>query len=330
MESEKKNLRLLFLYDIFNRQTDENHIYTAVELCELLAGYGISCERKALYRDIASLKEYGMDIVITGKPKRGYYLRNRRFDTSELRLLIDAVQAARFISVKKSKALIYKIGSLTSEYREEELREQVYVDSSYKTDNEDIFNTISVLDNAIKKGVKVNIVYAKRVIRNCRLTLGDSKRFIVNPYALIWSADHYYLICNNDKYDNLMHLRLDRIMEITELEEKARHFSEVSDYTDRFDTADYSNKVFNMFSGETTQIELRCSNKMIEDIVERFGENASMLSDGDGFILKSEVELSDGLVSWILQYGADIKVLSPMELKTAVKTKLSEILSLYE
>ena len=85
-----------------------------------------------------------------------------------------------------------------------------------------------------------------------------------------------------------------------------------------------------MFSGETTQIELRCSNKMIEDIVERFGENASMLSDGDGFILKSEVELSDGLVSWILQYGADIKVLSPMELKTAVKTKLSEILSLYE
>lgn len=331
MGKELNKIKLLFLHDIFTRQTDSDHVYSANELCDLLAEYGINCERKSIYSDIDALKEYGMDIVNVRTPKRGYYLNKRKFDIAEVRLLIDAVQAAKFISSKKTKALIYKIGNLLSEYQEEELREQIYVDSSYKSEKEDLYDIIRTLDVAIKKSKQVEIVYSKRKLENRYLKKSEGKIFRINPYALLWSNDHYYLVCNNDKYNNLMHLRLDRIESVKQLPFTAKHFSKVSKYTDKFDTADYSNRLFNMFTGETGQIELCCDNRLIDDILEKFGDDTPIkIFDENHFVFKSEVELSSGLVSWIMQYGADIKIISPKVLSEAVKEKAAEILSVYE
>lgn len=331
MSKESTKVKLLFLSDIFNRQTDEEHTFSAVELCEMLEDYGIKSERKAIYSDIDALTEYGMDIVLTRSPKRGYYLRNRKFDIAEVRLLIDAVQAAKFISPSKSKSLIYKIGSFLSEYQEEELREQVYINSSHKSEKEDLYDIIRTLDIAIKQQKQVKITYAKRKLERRFLKKSEGKTFIVNPYSLIWSNDYYYLICNNDKYSNLMHLRLDRISDIEPLNTTAKHFSKVSKYTKKFDTADYSNRIFNMFTGENGEIELLCDNKLIDDILERFGEETPIkIYDDNHFLFRAEVELSNGLVSWIMQYGTDIKVLSPKSLSNAVKDKAKEILAEYE
>lgn len=331
MGKELNKIKLLFLHDIFTRQTDSDHVYSANELCDLLAEYGINCERKSIYSDIDALKEYGMDIVNVRTPKRGYYLNKRKFDIAEVRLLIDAVQAAKFISSKKTKALIYKIGNLLSEYQEEELREQIYVDSSYKSEKEDLYDIIRTLDVAIKKCKQVEIVYSKRKLENRYLKKSEGKNFRINPYALLWSNDHYYLVCNNDKYNNLMHLRLDRIESVKQLPFTAKHFSKVTKYTDKFDTADYSNRLFNMFTGETGQIELCCDNRLIDDILEKFGDDTPIkIFDENHFVFKSEVELSSGLVSWIMQYGADIKIISPKVLSEAVKEKAAEILSVYE
>lgn len=331
MGKELNKIKLLFLHDIFTRQTDKGHVYSANELCDLLSEYGISCERKSIYSDIEALKEYGMDIVNVRSPKRGYYLNERKFDIAEVRLLIDAVQAAKFISSRKTKALIYKIGSLLSEFQEEELREQIYVESSFKSEKEDLYDIIKSLDDAIKRSKQVQITYAKRKLENRYLKKSEGKVFIVNPYSLLWSNDHYYLVCNNDKYNNLMHLRLDRISQVKILDKQAKHFSKVSKYTDKFDTADYSNKIFNMFTGESGEVELCCDNRLIDDILERFGDEIPLkIYDENHFVFKADVELSSGLVSWIMQFGSDIKVLAPKQLSDALIEKSREILSVYE
>ncbi|MBP3938716.1 MAG: WYL domain-containing transcriptional regulator [Clostridia bacterium] len=331
MGKELNKIKLLFLHDIFTRQTDKDHVYSANELCDLLSEYGISCERKSIYSDIEALKEYGMDIVNVRSPKRGYYLNERKFDIAEVRLLIDAVQAAKFISSRKTKALIYKIGSLLSEFQEEELREQIYVESSFKSEKEDLYDIIKSLDDAIKRSNQVQITYAKRKLENRYLKKSEGKVFIVNPYSLLWSNDHYYLVCNNDKYNNLMHLRLDRISQVKILDKQAKHFSKVSKYTDKFDTADYSNKIFNMFTGESGEVELCCDNRLIDDILERFGDEIPLkIYDENHFVFKADVELSSGLVSWIMQFGSDIKVLAPKQLSDALIEKSREILSVYE
>lgn len=331
MKTGDHNLRLLFLADIFNRQTDEKHVYSAAQLISMLEDYGIKCERKSIYRDIDDLKEFGMDIVNIRTPQRGYYLRERKFSPPEARLLIDAVQAAKFISRKNTKSLIYKIGGLVSEYQEEELREQIYVDGSFKTDKEDLYDTIRILDKAIKSQKQVMLRYARRSLENKYLVRNEGKTFLINPYAMIWSNDHYYLICNNDKYSNLMHLRLDRIFDIEPLASTAKHFSKVSQYKDKFDISDYSNKLFNMFSGEEESVTLCCSNSILDEILEKFGDDVPIkIEDSEHFKIKAEVEMSEGLVSWILQYGTDIKVIYPKSLVRAIKEKTSQILEMYE
>ena len=153
--------------------------YKGTELAKMLAEKGIECERKSIYSDVQSLKEYGLDIVNVRAPKRGYYLKDRRFEMAEVRLLTDAVLAAKFISPKKTKSLVYKIGSLASEGQEEKLREQVYVNSSVKCNNEELYEVISTLHEAIEKRVQVQFDYSKRMLQKRYVRRMESKTFTV-------------------------------------------------------------------------------------------------------------------------------------------------------
>ncbi len=329
---QKSKLKLLYLADILKKKTDEEHFLAATEIVEELGKLEIPAERKSIYKDIEILKEYGYDIIHSGSKNRGgYFLGARDFELAEIRLLSDAVQAANFISQKKTNQLVEKIESFASENQAKVLHSQVYVDNRPKCNNEEIYYTISLLDEAITEGVKVSFTYTRRKITEEFKTAKEDKTFTVSPYALIWSDDHYYLVCNNEKYDNLMHLRIDKIKKLQKTKAPARHFSEVSDYRNNFDSADYATKLFNMYSGEPKPVELICNNEILEVILDRFGDNVKIQKyDENHFLLKTNAVVSDGLTKWIVQFGGKIKVKSPNDLIYEVKKKAEEILELYK
>lgn len=329
---QKSKLKLLYLADILKKKTDENNYLAATEICDELAKLDIPAERKSIYKDIEILREYGFDIIHTGSKNRGgYFIGAREFELAEIRLLSDAVQAANFISQKKTKQLVEKIESFASESQARILHSQVYVDNRPKCKNEEIYYTINLLDEAINKSVKVSFTYTKRKITDEFKTAKEEKQFKVSPYALIWSDDHYYLVCNNEKYDNLMHLRIDKIKKLDLLDERSRHFSEVSDYKTSFDSADYASKLFNMFSGEPKPIELICNNDVLDPILDRFGENVRIQKvDDEHFLIRTNAVVSQGLVSWILGFGDRIKVRTPNDLIYDVTKKAQEIVDLYK
>lgn len=329
---QKSKLKLLYIVDILRKKTDENHYLAATEICDELSQLDIPAERKSIYNDIDILREYGFDIIHTGSKNRGgYFLGAREFELAELRLLSDAVQAANFISQKKTTQLVQKIESFASEKQAKILHSQVYVDNRPKCKNEEIYYTISLLDEAISAKVKVNFTYTKRRITEEFKTAKEEKSFTVSPYALIWSDDHYYLVCNNEKYDNLMHLRIDKIKHLEKTSLPARHFSEVSDYKNYFDSADYASKLFNMYSGEPKPVEFICNNDTLEPMLDRFGENVKIQKyDDEHFILRTNVASSEGLVAWIVQFGNRVKVKSPNDLIYSVKQKAAEILEIYD
>ena len=329
---QKSKLKLLYIVDILKKKTDENHYLAATEICDELSQLDIPAERKSIYNDIDILREYGFDIIHTGSKNRGgYFLGAREFELAELRLLSDAVQAANFISQKKTTQLVQKIESFASEKQAKILHSQVYVDNRPKCKNEEIYYTISLLDEAISAKVKVNFTYTKRRITEEFKTAKEEKSFTVSPYALIWSDDHYYLVCNNEKYDNLMHLRIDKIKHLEKTSLPARHFSEVSDYKNYFDSADYASKLFNMYSGEPKPVEFICNNDTLEPMLDRFGENVKIQKyDDEHFILRTNVASSEGLVAWIVQFGNRVKVKSPNDLIYSVKQKAAEILEIYD
>lgn len=323
-------LKILYLMEIFNNKTDEENILSASELCdELEKNYGITAERKSIYSDIETLQRYGLDIIFTRTPQKGYFLASRKFEIAEIRLLIDAVQAAGFITPKKTHQLIEKIKGQASIFQSQKLGHQVYIENRIKCDNEEVYYNIDLLNSAIESNNQVRLGYIRHRISN-KSTKKEEKIFTVNPYALIWANDHYYLICNNPKYDNLMHLRIDRMKKVTQLSEKARHYSEVSEFKDKFDSAVYSRRMFNMFTGEVQKIKLICDNSIAEEIMDRFGDGAKlMFYDDYSFLLTTNATIGLGLTAWIMQYGKDITILEPKELKELVLSKAEEIASKY-
>ncbi|MGN0464292.1 MAG: helix-turn-helix transcriptional regulator, partial [Acutalibacteraceae bacterium] len=252
--------KLLLIMDYLMKYSDEDNPVSTGELIEMLKRNGIVCERKSVYSDIEALSDFGFDIVKTRLGKGGYFIASRQFEEVEIRLLIDAVQSASFITPGKSKKLIKNIASLCSEEQMKKLSSRVYIDNRVKSDNETIYYSIDEIGRAIDSGRQIECDYAKcRTVSKLKNGACVEKHLKLNPYAMIWSADHYYLVANNPKYDNLMHLRIDRMRNVSIVEGSAvRPFSEVSDYTDFFDVADYSRRIFNMYSGETEDIELHC------------------------------------------------------------------------
>ena len=324
-------LKLLYIKQYLEKYSDEDNLVKAEELMEMLSDKGINCERKSIYADVSALKSYGVDI---STEKRGYRVLARDFELPELRLLMDAVQAANFISAKKSKELINKIGTLCSKNQAAMLERQVYIENRNKCTNEEIYYNIDLVNKAILQKKKISFTYTKRKLGESRREIvREEKHLTVSPYALIWSNDHYYLVSNNNKYDNLMHTRIDRMKKVRIIDEPSRDFSEVSPYRSFFDSADYSGKLFNMFSGDNQKLRLRCCDSILEEMIDRFGDDCDITkaaNDTDEtFILDTSCVCSEGLVSWLMQFGSKVEVLSPESLKRDLKEKAESILSVY-
>lgn len=310
--------------------SDEDNPLSTTDLINLLAEKGITCERKSIYADIKALNEIGCKIINTTSPKKGYYMGSRKFQVPEVRLLIDAVNSAGFITPIKTKSLTEKLESLVSSHQADDLTSQVYCENKNKCDNEEIYYLIDNLYDAISKRKMVRFTYRRRNIDKEAKKSYTNKIFTVSPYALIWKDGHYYLVCNKSKYDNLMNLRVDRIRKLDILEDPIRHFSEVSEYKYNFDTADYASKMFNMFSGKTEEITLICHLDLREEMMDRFGPQIPLKAvDENHFETKIQAAVSDGFVSWVMQYGDRMKVVSPHHMIDKIKCKAYSVLSNY-
>lgn len=331
MKTDNSRARLLKVLMILRTKSDKEHPISATDILEELAKYSIEAERKSIYKDIEALCEAGYDVIKTGTPKRGVYLASGGFEIPEISLLIDAVQSAGFVPKAKTRELVERLQGLVSEHQASELKNRICIENRSKSGNEDIYKNIELLNTAITKQLKVKIKYAKNQLKGTQL-VANVKEMTISPYALLWEADHYYLIGNNQKYDNLTNLRVDRIAEVTVTKEKCRHFSEVSEYSQRFDTADYSRKVFNMFGGEKCRIDLECKVKLLDQITDKFTDGIFIrhFDDEDTFRFSTEAMISDGLVGWLMQFGGDIKVLSPESLKQRVIENAEKLVEIYK
>ena len=322
-------LKILYILDFLKRESDEEHPVTAADICEYLDSQGIAAERKSVYADISALTDYGADIVRSGSP-RGWFLASRKFEEPEIYLLADAVRTAGFISAAKTRELVKKLDSFVSRYQAQKRENRVYFSSCTKSVNEEIFYSIDKISRAVSEKKKIRFEYVNRVLSPDRTIEKQKREMLISPYALTWQDDHYYVIGNYEKYDNLIHLRLDRMYKVEITDMPQRHFSEVSEYTDYFDTPDYTAKLFGMHGGEIYNIELKCSKKITEQVADRFGEDIFIkkVTDED-FCFTVRAALSDALVSWVISYGDRVKVLEPQILRDMVVNRTENVLGLY-
>ncbi len=334
MEPRKKNtkLKLLYLLSVLRDLSDEEHVLNADDLLvELERRSGIQAERKSVYTDLKVLEEYGYDIIHVSSGKKGVFLGERNLELAEVRLLVDAVRSAGFISAEKSKKLTEHILSDLSIYDREFIEKSTYFDQTVKTTNNRVYYVINDLAEAIRKNKKVRLSYYKYRTQPGEKPRREAWKFTLSPYALIWANDRYYAICNNERHDNFMQIRVERITGVEILDEPIRDCAEFSSYVNGFDVADFAAKNFNGFSGKPVTVKLLCGNELLDEVKDRFGENIAIrYQEENRFVTQVQASVSTGFLNWVNQFGDKMLVLSPEELKESLLHRAKATLTLYE
>ncbi len=320
-KSYNQKLKILLLKEIFETHTDKDSFITMDEIISALEKKGINAERKSIYEDIHTLKDHGMDIELVRN--KGYRLNSRTFELAELKLLVDAVQASKFITEKKSNELIKKLEGLTSKNNASELQHSVIMRERVKTMNESVYINVDIIQSAIRKNSQIAFKYFEWDMKKIRRYRKDGNAYVVSPWALTWDDEKYYLLAYDEESNKMKHYRVDKMTHIFILG-KARLGQ---DDTVRFDTANYSNKMFGMFGGETKKVQLRCHQSLAGVFIDRFGSNIIISPDGEYFTVIVEVAVSPVFLSWIMQFGKKVSVLSPEDVKNELISLANDVIS---
>lgn len=321
--SANQKLKLLYLCRILMEQTDEEHPLSVQELIAQLARYGIQAERKSIYDDLGALARFGVDVQCRKGRSPGWFVGSRDFELPELKLLVDAVQSSRFITRRKSNALIRKLERLASVHQARQLQRQVFVSGRIKVMNESIYYNVDKLHTAIAAKRAITFQYFDYNMYRQKVFRRNGSRYTVSPYGLIWNNDNYYLVAYDGEHRQMRHYRVDKMAEITVTHQP----QEGTDEYPAFDLAAYGQKHFGMYSGEEMTVTLRAKSAMAGVVLDRFGLDVILIPDGsDYFTVSIPLVLSPQFFGWLFALEPDVTLMAPARAVDAYRQKLRSAL----
>lgn len=321
-------LRILYLARILLQQTDEEHALTAKQLIAYLESeYNIVADRRSIYEDLHALEESGMDIAVRHGRGGGVCLLSRTFEFAELRLLMDAVQSSRFLSEKKSKELLRKLQTLTSDDQARALAAQMELHQRVKTGNEEIYYNVDTLHHAIRANRQVSFCYFSWNEKKEPVFRRGGEFYTVSPCLLMWEDENYYLVAYDETAGELRHYRVDKMRKM-----KISDAPRAKDATfGAADAAAYAKKQFGMYRGEEKLVTLRCANRLAGVVIDRFGEDLTFRpADAEHFSVSVRVLLSPLFYSWVLGFGAEMRIVAPAEAVEQIYALVQTVSALYE
>lgn len=304
--NEHARAKMMHILRLLYQRSDDERGVTMAEILAYLESNGVTAERKSIYRDIAMLKECGIEIEKNSRKPVEYCLMNRAFDIAELRLLADAVQSANFISEAMTENLLKKIETLTSIRSAGILKRQVHFTGRVKTQNEHVRYTTATIQEAIHEGRRIHFKYMDYDLSKGTCPRRGGSQYEVSPYALVWNDDNYYLIGYYERRGQINVFRVDRMKSV----EKAD--LDAAPQPKGFSLTDFIETKFGMYGGERVGLDLRFTNDLINPVLDRFGMKTPIIKDGDNhFIAHIEASVSPVFFSWIFQFGDRAQIVRP-------------------
>lgn len=329
MSENSNRIKLMKLYEFLVRETDEEHPISKSELCRRLNENGIQCHERTITRDIAVLNEYGYEVCgyMSGREKV-YYVLERSFSIPELKIMIDAIQAASFVTEKKTGELIDKIAALGGSYRAELLKRNLASFNAHKHTNEAILYNVDSIEAAITEKKQIAFYYfdlnenKKRVYRCTQY--GERRRYVIEPVALILCEDNYYLMAYSSRHpERTANYRVDRMDQVTVIEDSTLSKEALAKLNG---IAGYTEQAFKMYSGELEDVMLQFDKSLIGPVMDKFGEDTEMLSVNETTCAAAlHIQIAPTFFGWLAQFGSKIKILSPESVKEQYREHIMEI-----
>lgn len=326
-KGENQKLKLLYLMKILLEETDDEHGLTMEQIILQLDGYNISAERKSLYADMEDLRRYGLDIFAVKSGRTTYYhVGHRQFELAELKLLVDSVQASKFITAKKTNELIRKLEGLVSVHEASQLQRQVYVTDWVKTINESIYYSVDKLHDAIAMDVKVKFQYFQWNTRKEMELRKGGAYYVISPWALLWNDENYYMVGYDSEAGIPKHYRVDKMLKL-ELTQERRDGKE---RLEKFDVSNYSKKVFGMFDGEEDKVKLEFENRFAGVAIDRFGKDVTFWKTDEGhFQVHVDVVVSNQFLAWIMSLGSGVRIVGPEHVVQKMREEVRRLGEIY-
>lgn len=306
-------LRPLFVAQILYENTDEDHLMTIAEILQILHDkYNINSYRTTIKTDIEMLMDAGLDIEFVKSSQNQYHIVSRDFDIAELKILIDAVESAKFISKDKSHKLVEKISSLAGPFASEELKRNIDVERRIKPGNEKLLFIVDAINDAINQGKQISFQYFQYNVKKERKPRFDGYWYKLSPYRLVWNGDYYYVVGYYEKYNEVVSYRVDRMVGRPEiLEDKAIPLPK------SFDLDGHLNSMFHMFSTERKHVELIVANNCMDALIDKFGEDVETYAyDMDSFRAEVDVATNKIFYTWVVGFEGKVRILGPESVKS--------------
>ncbi|MBP3279185.1 MAG: WYL domain-containing protein [Butyrivibrio sp.] len=323
----KKMLNILIL-DVLQRYSDADHPLTQQAIIRILrTDYGVEkIDRRSVKANVLSLVDMGYEISM--EEGEGYYLISREFEDAELRLLIDSVLFSKTISDAYAKRLIDKLKSFGNIYFDMRVSHVKPTPTMNRTDNKQVLFNVSAIDEAIEKKRKISFRYCKYGLD---FKMHDMRKdYVVNPYQMVASGGHYYLLGNLDKYDDVAYYRIDKMTNVVLLDDKVKPQKEVVGLDGQLNLSKHMAEHIYMFCGETLNVTLKTSPTMMDALVDWFGKDFKILKSSE-----KELEImvrcnENAMFCWALQYGPYVEVLSPAKLRKDLAREIKKMNDKYQ
>lgn len=324
--SANQKLKLLYLMKMLLEKSDEKHALSIREMIDGLAAHDISAERKSIYGDLEALRTFGLDIVQSKGKTTGYYVASRDFELPELKLLVDSVQSSKFITHRKTLALIKKIEGLASVYDARLLQRQVYVRNRVKSMNESVYYNVDEISNAITGDRMIRFKYFELDINKQRRYRHNGKAYEISPFALMWDDENYYMLGFDAAAKKMKHYRVDKMIGI-ESGDGERRGKEIFS---GMDMSAYSKQVFGMFTGSEQAVKLRFEKHLVGAVIDRFGKDTMLIPDGEEhFTVTVSVVVSPQFYAWLFGFGPEAEIMSPESVRREMADRASDVADMY-
>ena len=326
--AEKYNrIRPLKIWEILLRETDGDHPMGTEELRAKLAECGIQAHRTTIYEVIKLLNEWGYEVMVHRGRSNQYYVEDRQFSSPEIHILMDAVQAASFITRKKTAELVDKIADLAGSQKGLVLKKNIVQFNMTKSTNESIYYSINEIVTAINNRQKIIFLYFDYNEKHERVYRRNGHHYIVSPVATIFAGGHYYLVIYDNRYNKISHYRIDRMDKVEIIDEQADMPPEELG----FDIASHKKQLFGMFSGEAKTVHVEMSRYLMDAVFDLFGERAEITLHGeDKMRFSAEVQVSDLFFGWCSSFGQNLTILGPKDIKERYTAYLDSLKGQYQ
>lgn len=323
-KSDNQKLKILYILDYLQRNSQADHPIRASELIDMLEKqHNILCERKTVYSDIAALQDYGIDIVSVPGKNGGYYIASRNFELPELKLLIDAVLSSRFLTEKKSRELIEKLCTECSVHEAKLVRRDVLVSGRVKSMNETIYYNVDTIQEAIGQNRQITFRYFDWNLDGSRKY--REKDYTASPYGLCQDNENCYLLAFSPRH-GVTSYRVDRMADIKLLEIPRTPCPELTGRN----LTEHANRLFQMYSGDTVDVKMRFHRSLVNVVIDRFGRDILLIPDGEShFVFTAPVAVSPIFLSWVIGFGRKATILHPQSVIEQCRALCQEALDQY-